>query len=191
MTLSRTPLSESQPLRRSTLLAFDPIGGIAGDMCLAALLHLGDQLGQGSALRAALGAGLRALADAAGASGIDLAAVSLRETIVEVNGIRALHVDVVLPESVAAREPHHRPWRDIRDLLGRAQLPDGARARALRTFAALAEAEGRVHGVAPEAVEFHEVGGLDAIVDVAGTAILLEAFAPARVVCLPMPAGGA
>ena len=190
MTPTRTPLTESQPHLRATLLAIDPIGGIAGDMCLAALLHLGDQLGRGNELRTALGAGLRALADAAGASGIDLASVELRETLVEVNGIRALHVDVLLPEAVAAREPHHRPWRDIRDLLGRAQLAEGARTRALRTFAALAEAEGRVHGVAPEAVEFHEVGGLDAIVDVTGTAILLEALAPARVVCLPMPAGG-
>ncbi len=190
MTRERTPLTEPQSLRSSTLLAIDPIGGIAGDMCLAALLHLGDQLGRGDALRAALGAGLRALADAAGATGIDLASVELRETLVEVNGIRALHVDVLLPDAVAAREPHHRPWRDIRDLLGRAQLPDGARTRALRTFAALAEAEGRVHGIAPELVEFHEVGALDAIVDVTGTAILLEALAPARVVCLPLPSGG-
>jgi len=157
-------------LSSGRVLALEPIGGIAGDMCLAALLHLGDRLERGAALRAALGAGLRALAEAAdahGSGGIDLAQVQLRETAVEVNGIRAL--------------------------LARARLPEGARDRAQRTFAALAEAEGRIHGVPPETIEFHEVGALDAIVDVVGSAILLDQLeqmsGALRVVCLPLPAG--
>ena len=183
-------------LSSGRVLALEPIGGIAGDMCLAALLHLGDRLERGAALRAALGAGLRALAEAAdahGSGGIDLAQVQLRETAVEVNGIRALHIDVELPPARLAREPHHRAYADIRALLARARLPEGARDRAQRTFAALAEAEGRIHGVPPETIEFHEVGALDAIVDVVGSAILLDQLeqmsGALRVVCLPLPAG--
>jgi uncharacterized protein (TIGR00299 family) protein len=176
-------------LQNTTILALDPIGGIAGDMCIAALLHLGDQLGRGAELRAALGAGLRALAESAGAGAIDLGAVQVRESIVEVNGIRALHVDVELPEAIAAQEPHHRAFRDIRELLARAALPENAKQRALATFSALAVAEGKIHGVPPDDVEFHEVGALDAIVDVVGTCLLVDALGATRLLCQPLPAG--
>lgn len=67
-------------------------------------------------------------------------------------------------------EHGHRPWRDVRDLLGRAALDPRVRDRAHATFRALAEAEGAVHGMAPDDVEFHEVGALDAIGDVVGCA---------------------
>lgn len=171
-------------------LVLEPVGGIAGDMCIAALLHLAQKLGREGELRGALDEGLAHLAEAAGPGALDLRAVRVNARPVEVSGIAALHVEVEVPAEVAAHEPSHRPWRVIRDLLGRARLPEGARSRALRTFQLLAEAEGRVHDVSPEAVEFHEVGALDSIVDIAGVALLLEALAPARIVALPPPAGG-
>lgn len=172
------------------VLALEPVGGIAGDMCLAALLHLAGRLGRGDELRAALDEGLSRLAEAAGPAALDLSAVRVVPRDVEVSGIGALHVGVEVPDDARAREPHHRPWRVIRDLLGRARIPEGARARALSAFQLLAEAEGRIHGVPPEEVELHEVGALDSIVDVAGTALLLDALAPERVVGLPAPSGG-
>jgi len=151
-------------------LVLEPIGGIAGDMTIAALLHLG-------APRAALEDGLRRL----GLSGVS---VETRE--VEVQGIRALHVEVR-----GAPDRHvHRPWRDIRDLIARARLPPRAAELAQSGFALLAKAEGRIHGVDPEDVEFHEVGAIDSIVDVAGAALLLDALAPERIVSLPPPSGG-
>jgi uncharacterized protein (TIGR00299 family) protein len=152
-------------------------------------LHLGDQLGRGAELRTALGAGLRALAESAGEGAIDLGAVQVRESVVEVNGIRALHVDVELPEAIAAQEPHHRAFRDIRELLARAALPENAKQKALATFSALAIAEGKIHGVPPDDVEFHEVGALDAIVDVVGTCLLVDALGATRLLCQPLPAG--
>ena len=164
-----------------TVLALEPVGGIAGDMMLAALLHLG-------APRAALDDGLLALAEASGA--VDLRGTRVVAEPVEVSGIRALRVEVRVPPEVRHREPHHRPWRAIRDLLGRARLPERARELALLAFTRLAEAEGRVHGVPPDEVEFHEVGAVDSIVDVVGSALLVAALAPARIVCLPPPAGG-
>jgi len=97
---------------------------------------------------------------------------------------------VRVPPEVQRREPHHRAWRTIRELLGRSRLPERARELATSAFARLAEAEGRVHGVPPDEVEFHEVGAVDSIVDVVGSALLVAALAPSRIVCLPPPSGG-
>jgi uncharacterized protein (TIGR00299 family) protein len=139
-------------------------------MTIAALLHLG-------APRAALEDGLRRL----GLSGVS---VEARE--VEVQGIRAVHVEVR-----GAPEQHvHRPWRSIRDLIAGARLPPRAAELAQSGFALLAKAEARIHGVDPEDVEFHEVGAIDSIVDVVGAALLLHALAPERIVSLPPPSGG-
>src|SRR5439155_737566 len=65
----------------------------------------------------------------------------------------------------------HRAWGEIRDLLTEGGLAAPVKERALAVFARLAEAEGRVHGVPADAVRFHEVGALDAIVDVVGAAL--------------------
>jgi len=162
------------------VLALDPVGGVAGDMMLAALLHLG-------APRRALDEGLAALAKASGA--IDLRDTRVEAEPVEVNGVRALHVEVRVPAEVRGREPHHRPWKTIRELIERADLPQRARELALRAFTRLAEAEARVHAVAVDEVEFHEVGAVDSIVDVVGSALLVAALDPGRIVCLPPPSG--
>jgi hypothetical protein len=78
------------------------------------------------------------------------------------------------PDPPHARHSHdhvHRPYADIKRLLEQSALPARVKEHALAIFQRLAEAEGRVHGVLPESVEFHEVGALDAIVDVVGTAL--------------------
>jgi pyridinium-3,5-bisthiocarboxylic acid mononucleotide nickel chelatase len=154
----------------TTVLVLEPVGGIAGDMLVAALLQLG-------APRAALEEGLRALG---------LSGVSLETSEVEVSGIRALHLSVHSPKE---RHPH-RSWREIRDLLSVARLPPRAAELSQSAFALLARAEGRVHGIAPEEVEFHEVGAVDSIVDTVGAAVLIDALGPGRIVALPPPSGG-
>ncbi len=151
-------------------LVLEPVGGIAGDMVIAALLHLG-------APRAALDDGLRRLG---------LAGVSVEVREVEVAGIRALHADVRAPEEGHA----HRRWREIRDLLSRSRLPPRAAELAQSCFALLAKAEGRIHGIAPDEVEFHEIGSIDSIADIVGAALLVDALAPGRIVALPPPSGG-
>src|SRR5712671_6612635 len=153
-----------------TILVLEPIGGIAGDMTIAALLHLG-------APRPALDDGLRRLG---------LPGVSVETREVEVAGIRALHLDVRAP----VEEHVHRTWREIRDLIARARLPARAAELAQSGFALLAKAEGRIHGVDPEEVEFHEIGSIDSIVDLVGTALLIDALGPDRIVALPPPSGG-
>jgi len=90
-----------------------------------------------------------------------------------------------------ARRAHAggRRYTEIRRLLERARLAPEVRARALAAFAALAEAEARVHGIALEQVHFHEVGAVDAIVDITGAAIGLQQLDVGRVTCTPLPLG--
>ena len=146
------------------VLVLDPIGGIAGDMTIAALLDLGAQLD----------------AEALGRLGLPFTTGRAR---CEVNGIGATRF------SVQAGPSGHRPYREIRALIEKAQLPRRAAAFAQDAFALLAKVEGRIHGVAPEEVEFHEVGGIDSIVDVVGAALLVDQLAPDRIVALPPPSG--
>ena len=150
-------------------LVLEPVGGIAGDMTVAALLHLG-------APRAALDAGVRALG---------LAGVSLLIDQAEVSGIRALRFEVRAP----AAGHGHRQYREIRDLISRSRLPPRAASLAQSAFALLAQAEGKIHGIAPDEVEFHEVGAIDSIVDIVGAAILIDALGPDLIVALPPPSG--
>jgi hypothetical protein len=70
----------------------------------------------------------------------------------------------------------NRNWPQIRELITTAAIPDGAKAIALRAFALLAEAEAKVHGIAPEEVHFHEVGAVDAIADIVCGAVGLDAL---------------
>jgi len=132
--------------------------GIAGDMALASLLDSGADLAE-------VQAGLRCLP----VTGWDLGV-----TKVEKGGIAASYVSVDLGPAAGSEE---RTWSSVQDIVGRAQgLPPRARLRALEVFAALARAEAEVHGIAPGDVHFHEVGALDAIVDIVGTCLALESL---------------
>jgi uncharacterized protein (TIGR00299 family) protein len=82
-----------------------------------------------------------------------------------------------------------RTHADIVELIRAARLPDRVASRALAIFASLADAEGRVHGLDPRSVHFHEVGGHDAIVDIVGTAAALEVLGVDEVVASPVAIG--
>ena len=83
----------------------------------------------------------------------------------------------------------HRHWSSIRTQLDEAELPERARHRAQAAFEKLAIAEGRIHGIAPEQVHFHEVGAVDAIGEVVGVALALESLGVDKVSCSPLPVG--
>lgn len=106
----------------------------------------------------------------------------LASKTVEVNGIKALRVDVHYPEEHA-----HRTFKDIRKLIERAALADHASVLATKTFQRLAEAEGTVHGRDPEEVTFHEVGAVDSIVDIVGSCVALDLLNVESVSCGPLP----
>lgn len=103
---------------------------------------------------------------------------------VEVNGVGALQADVIHPEEHA-----HRTFRHIRKLVEEAGLPDRAAQRALAAFHRLAEAEGKIHGLDPEEVTFHEVGAVDSIVDLVGSCVALELLEIETASCGALPLG--
>jgi pyridinium-3,5-bisthiocarboxylic acid mononucleotide nickel chelatase len=146
----------------------DCVGGLAGDMLIAALLDAG--------------APEESLREVPGRLGLD--GVELRVERVERHGIGALHLDVV-----ADRHDHERSWRSIREQLAAADLDERVRTRATEVFARLAEVEAGIHGVPPDDVHFHELGAVDTLVDVVGAVTLLEALHVERLVCSPLPAG--
>ncbi len=148
---------------------FDCFAGISGDMALGALLDAGGDL---EALRTGL-------------QGLDLEPFELDVSTVERGGIGATRVEVRAGPARAVRN-----WGDVRSLLGAARLPEAVRARALATFERLAEAEGRVHRVAPDQVHFHEVGAVDALVDVVGTALLMHDLGVEEAWASPVATGG-
>jgi uncharacterized protein (TIGR00299 family) protein len=129
--------------------------GASGDMFLGALVDAGAPL-----------AAMQRAVDALGTEPI-----RLEVSTVDRQGIGATKVDVRVPPS---DEP--RTWRHIRQRLATADLPEPVRRVALDAFGRLARAEGAVHRVDPEDVHFHEVGALDAIADVLGTAAGVHAL---------------
>jgi pyridinium-3,5-bisthiocarboxylic acid mononucleotide nickel chelatase len=144
----------------------DCVGGLAGDMLLAALLDAGAEL--------------ETLRSVPGALGIE--GVRIEVERVERQGIGALHVRIE-----AADDHDHRDYAHIRELVSAAALPEQARARSLEAFRRLAEVEGRIHGVSAEEVHFHELGSVDALVDVCGAFVLLHELGVERVVSSPLP----
>jgi uncharacterized protein (TIGR00299 family) protein len=139
---------------------FHCFSGIAGDMALGALIDAGADLDEVCAL-------LRRVP--VGGWKIDAQPV-LR------GGIAATRLEVSTVES-----PVVRTYAHITGLIDEARLPDRVRDRAQATFLALARTEGRLHRRPPEQVHFHEVGGLDAIVDIVGTCAALETLDVDRV----------
>jgi pyridinium-3,5-bisthiocarboxylic acid mononucleotide nickel chelatase len=87
------------------------------------------------------------------------------------------------------KHEHGRSLPQIRHLLMHADLTERARSLSLNAFALLAEAEGRIHGVSPEEVHFHEVGAVDAIVDIACSAAAADALDVDAWYCSPINVG--
>jgi len=150
-------------------LFLDPVGGIAGDMFLAACVDLGVPHD-----------GLVAALD-----GLRLPGWRLEARAASASGIAGTHVDVVTDEQHSERGLH-----EILALLDDSSLPPRAKEAAARVFRALGDAEARAHRVPVEHVHFHEVGAIDSIVDIAGAAVCLELLGWPRVLASPPPAGG-
>ncbi|NEQ99289.1 MAG: nickel pincer cofactor biosynthesis protein LarC [Cyanothece sp. SIO2G6] len=189
----------------ATIAYFDCPTGIAGDMCLGALIDAGVPLAY--------------LTDQLGRLGIS-DEYTLRAETVHRNGQRAtkLHVDLTIsvkqaqsshshdhnhphpphshdhpyphPPHSHAPSPSPRHLPDIENLIHTAQLTPRATEWSLAVFRQLAEAEGAVHGIPPSEVHFHEVGATDAIADIIGTCIGLDWLNIDQIHCSALPTGG-
>lgn len=152
----------------SRIIYFDCFSGVSGDMALGALLDVGLSL---EALREAL--------QRLNVGGWDLHAS--REVRGPLAGTRA---HVVAPEGHI-----HRNLDDICAMIGNSSLSPAVVERSIRVFTLLAEAEARVHGTTIDRIHFHEVGALDAIVDIVGVVAGLDLLGVERVFASPLPLG--
>ena len=150
--------------------------GVAGDMLMGALIDAG--------------ADVMEVANIVSGLGVD--GWALTADRVDRCGISATHAIVVEHHHHGDDHHHdhdhapHRPYRDIVALITKADIPDDVKANALRVFRILGEAEAKVHGVGLDDVEFHEVGSLDAIVDVVGTCAALHLLGVTHIVASPI-----
>ena len=143
-------------------LYFDCFAGASGDMIVAALLDAGLD-------HEALQAELRKLG---------VTQVDLEVERVDRSGIAATHFKVVVPD-----EKKHRHLKDIEAIIDNAHFSENIKTRSKTIFRRLADAEAKVHGIAVANVHFHEVGAMDAIVDIVGACIGFELLGIEKFVC--------
>ena len=146
----------------------DPAAGISGDMTLGALLSLGVPVSW--------------LEELPGRLGVGNVSVTVRD--VRRAGITCKQIDFKIPE-----QPHGRHVGALVQLVERAPISDWVKERALRAFQLVGEAEGRVHGVAPEKVHLHEVGAVDAVLDIVGGIEGFERLGVEAIYHLPVAVG--
>ncbi len=171
---------------------FHCFAGTAGDMTMASLVHAG--------------ADPAAVADILGGLPLDGYALAFEPVLRCGIAATQAHVAVLGEHDHALLDRHdhghdhghghdhshdrgHRPYAAIRELIDAADLPPRVRDRAQRTFRLLAEVEGAMHRTDPDDVEFHEVGAVDAIVDIVGVCAALEVLGIDRIVCSPITVG--
>ncbi len=152
------------------VLYFDCYSGISGDMTLGALLDLGLALDQLTDLL----------------SRLPLDGYRLETEKVNHCGITGTRARVIID----SRPQVARNLPAILELIGDSDLPAAVQALGCKTFQLLAEAEAAVHGIPVEKVHFHEVGAVDAIIDIIGTAAALHLLGIDEVYCSPLPLGG-
>jgi len=146
----------------------DPFSGIAGDMTLGALLGVGLDPEWLRGLPARLG--------------LDGIRVDIREVLR--GELVCWKVEFDIPP-----QPHGRHIGEIREMVARTDAPAAVKAKADAAFLAIATAEGEIHGMAPEEVHLHEVGAVDAILDVVGSMWGLALLGVEEVRCGPLRTG--
>ena len=146
---------------------FDCFSGVSGDMTLGALVDAGVDG--------------RAIVEAVGSLGLpgELSFEAVRR-----GGFRATHARVKTPEEHA-----HRHWRHIEALIDKSTLTASQKDLAKRIFLKLGEAEARVHGIDLARIHFHEVGAVDSIIDIVGSAVGLDLLGVDRFECSAVPPG--
>lgn len=150
------------------IVHFDGVGGASGDMVLGALVDLGAPLDD---LRRALKA-------------LPIGDFEIVTEHVKDEDISGTRLTVRVPESHG-----HRHLHELTALIESSSLPDEVRAQSVAVFQRLAEAEARVHGITPDQVHFHEVGAVDAVVDIVGNCLALHWLGATAVSVAPLPLG--
>lgn len=175
-------------------LYFDCFAGAAGDMILGALIDAGVPLAE---LQQALGTlgvdGVSVSADRVLKTGVSATKFRVHEPASAPLELRRGKPELAArgsgpPDAVADHRHYH--LKHIFAAIEKSALSSTARARAVRMFERLAEAEAAIHGTTLEKVHLHEVGAVDSIIDIVGTVFAMEWLGAARVVVSPVNVGG-
>jgi uncharacterized protein (TIGR00299 family) protein len=142
--------------------------GISGDMCLAALIDAGVNVEEL----------LRSLRT------IPVGEFEFKVSRVSRSGIGAAQVEITSP----GKQPE-RHLNDIEKILNISRLPATVKEKSIEIFRRLAEVEGAIHGKPPQSIHFHEVGAVDAILDIAGACLGFEMLGIREVACSPLNVG--
>jgi uncharacterized protein (TIGR00299 family) protein len=152
--------------RQGQIAYADCFSGVSGDMFLGALIdiglpldHLQDQL-----------------------ACLNLGEFFTRSIRLYDQGISSTRIVIE-----AGKTEHTRTWKDIRNLIDNSRLHGTVKQKSLRVFSCLAEAEARIHGCQADEVHFHELGGLDSIIDIVGSVLGLEYLGIAKLFTSPLP----
>lgn len=171
------------------------VGGASGDMLLAALTQLGVEAAEIEAALRPLPLGPWHI-ETEPANDHGIQGRRLRVVAGDDGARSSAHTHPVGSDETAGAaacpRPHkhpHRSYRDIRAIMENAPLPERTRAWSLEVFRRLAEAEGRVHGLSPDEVVFHEVGAVDSIVDIVGACYARDRLGIEEVYVDPLPLG--
>ena len=151
-----------------TFAYFDCFSGIAGDMILGALLHLGVK-------EAVLKKELQKL---------PLTGYDLRVQKIKSNHITATDVSIIVTE-----DQQHRSLSEINSIISRSSLQPHIKKQSKDIFFKLGSAEAKIHDIKIEEVHFHEVGAVDSIIDIIGSVIGLSLLKVNNVMCSPLPLG--
>lgn len=150
------------------LLYFDCPTGISGDMCLASLIDLG---------------------------------VDWKAVLKELKKLPVDRIDVKIGKEIRHsitgtafrvkihEAHHHRTFNDIKGLINKSTLKSEDKKLSIEIFRAIAEAEGKVHGISPGKVHFHEVGAMDSIIDIVGASVAINSLKADKIFCSPLPLG--
>ncbi|MEF3255650.1 MAG: nickel pincer cofactor biosynthesis protein LarC [Deferribacterales bacterium] len=150
-------------------LYFDMNSGISGDMTLAVLLQLSDQCHQLSEL----------------ISSIFKTSIKLNLKDKFVNGILCKQLDISI-----TNEPHiHRDFKSIKSIIESAPLDEKVKNDAIAIFHLIAESEAKIHGSSIDYIHFHEVGALDSIIDILGTAYVMNKIGQVEIYSSPAKLG--
>ncbi len=150
---------------------FDCFSGASGDMILGALLDAGLEL---EMLRQEL-------------AKLSLSHFEVRQKKVRKNSLGGTQAEVIIDDH--HHHHHRRHLHDIEEIIESSSLADEVKQKSLKIFHRLAEAEAQVHRTTVEHIHFHEVGAMDAIIDVVGSVAGLAALGVERIYCSPLHVG--
>jgi len=148
---------------------FDTVGGVSGDMTLAAFVSAGLKIDD--------------LIEEIGK--LNLGGIELEASHLQRSGITAVKLDVI----VSAPQEHHRNLAEIVSIINQSSLSERVKEDARKIFMEVAKAEAKIHDTTIEKIHFHEVGALDSIVDIVGAAVCFEKFGIQAVYSSPVKLG--